>query len=206
MSKEFRYHCRFKWEDQTRYGIIDQYSPEAKELAKKNGVLIACAVGPQCFSIPESDVTDLDDKDCGHWDEQADIFWGGGEVSDFIALCQLAANIREKQLEGEKLQVGHQFSIGVADGAAHYVVVKVMQKNCDLEWRGWCPDRYRDHHFGWGGRFPIADVQRYVTFGNGLGRLFGSKKRDDPETSFRRLKVDWEKRFGKLPESEFLAF
>jgi hypothetical protein len=75
------------------------------------------------------------------------------------------------------VEVGAMFSIGVADGSAWYVIVKVNPKTVDVEWRGFCPDRWRDHHFGNGGRFDKSDVERYVRADQGLKKLFARKEK-----------------------------
>lgn len=61
------------------------------------------------------------------------------------------------------VHVGSLFNIGVADGYAWYVVTKVNKKTCKIEWRCFCPDGYTDHHFRGGGKFPIEEIERYVS-------------------------------------------
>jgi len=203
----YRYHCRFEWSDGLHYGIVESYGPEAEEAKAEGKVLVACAVGPNSYLVPEDRVTDLDRMDhkgmkmldCG-------IFWGMSEVDDFVALANLAHKIREDRLPDDgKLHVGHQFSTSVADGSANYVVVKVMKKNCDVEFRAWCADRWFDHHFGWGGRFSIADINRYVQADRGMAKLFAKKekKKVDLEKELVRLKTEFKKKYGHIPVSPF---
>jgi len=205
-----RYHCKFKWAGSHRYGIVDEYSKDAKEAAKKQGTVIECSVGPERFIIPNELVTDIKDrnyKNC-KLHEESGIFWGGGEAEDFVSLCQIVATIREQRLPKTKqLMPDQQFGVSVGDGSANYVVVKVMKVNCDVAWRGWCADRYYDHHFGCGGRFKVNDVKRYVGMAEAGRTLFGGNqtRADKSPEHFKELKKDWEKRYGKLPQSEFLA-
>lgn len=72
---------------------------------------------------------------------------------------------------------GTLFSIGVADGYAWYVVTKVNKKTCDVEWRGFCPDHYRDHYFGLGRkRVPLKDVEPYVRHKKALRDMFSKEE------------------------------
>ena len=57
---------------------------------------------------------------------------------------------------------GALFSVGVADGVAHYVVVHVKKTTCEIAWRGFAPDRYHGDVFGMGGTFRIKDVAKFI--------------------------------------------
>ncbi len=211
-----REHCKFLWRDKTRYGLVDEYHPQAKIDAKKGLLIVNCLIGSDICSVPMANVTDVPRSQAVGYDasynNEAGIWWGGGEFDDFVELCHLAAMIRESRLTGDKLQPGHQFSIGVADGSANYVVTKVMRKNCDVEWRGWCPDRWHDHHYGSGGRFPIADVIRYVRpgstprFAGGMDDSSSGRSKITKQLieHFKTFSADFEKRHVPLLKSEFL--
>lgn len=62
----------------------------------------------------------------------------------------------------QKLQKGQMFAVGVADGSAYYVVTKVNPKTCDVEWRGFCPDRWVDQVLGYGCRQPRQQIERLI--------------------------------------------
>ena len=103
--------------------------------------------------------------------------WEGG---DEIHVAVREAFKKAQEIDAalpDGVHVGSLFSIGVADGAAWYVVTKVSKKTCEVEWRGFGGgDRYTDHHFRWGGKFPVADVARYVGRTRGLAKMFGTRE------------------------------
>lgn len=158
-----RYKVKFEWDGETRFGVAESYGEEAEQAKAEGKCIVADAVTPERFLVPEDNITDIPH---GDWAD-GDIVPGYGRICDEYDQYIYDQWKQHKEAEeccpddGE-LYPGMQFQIGVADGYAHYVVVKVMKKNCDVEWRGFCPDRYVDHHFGYGGRFPIADIKRYV--------------------------------------------
>ena len=116
----------------------------------------------------------------GHWNSQSSDFEGGDEYQQYVrAEAKKACALSDSLPPG--VQVGKMFSIGVGDGQADYVVTKVMRSNCQVEWRGFSMDRWTDHHFGWGGSFPIKDIARYVGQAEAMAKLFGKKSPIFPE-------------------------
>ena len=68
------------------------------------------------------------------------------------------------------------FRIGVADGYAYYEVEKVFKTRVRLKWRkDLCLDGYSDHHFCGGGSFSRADVERYISYEEGMAKIFSKK-------------------------------
>lgn len=167
-----RYRVKFPWGNKTKYGIVENYHPESKQAAKEGCVIVADAVTPDVYKVHESDLTDIPH---GKWDPSNPDEYDKYVQDAFDAAQKLNDRVCEETPEGEVAK-GMMFSIGVGDGAAYYVVTKVHKVNCQVEWRGFCMDRWTDHHFGWGGKFPVDDVARYVGFNRGMRKLFGSKK------------------------------
>jgi hypothetical protein len=158
---------KFTIKKKVHYGIVDdQIDRNSVELR----YAVEDALLPVVYELAESDLTPVERSKFvkgegyvkGESDQYIDKeFEKAKEVSDSI----------------EGFGVGSLFSIGVADGSAWYVVTKVNKKTCDVEWRGFCMDRWTDHYFGWGRkRVPIEDVKPYVHRYNGLSKLFGGKK------------------------------
>lgn len=156
----------------TFYGEAEEYSPEAKEAAKKGMVIVSDAVLPKRYMVAKGDLTEIP---FGNYEKLPTGGFGfNDELNQFVeAAFKKAQEISDSHPDDGVLRVGDLFSIGVADGSAWYVVTKVNKKTCDVEWRAFCPDRWTDHHFGYGGRFPVADVSRYVRGAKGLAKLFG---------------------------------
>ena len=155
-----KHHYQVKYTDPfgvLHYGIVDQYSSEAKEVAKRGACLVDDAVLPKATPVPESVLIDLPTT-------------FDGEYAQYVAAAFSEAQTRANALT--TFGVGAMFSIGVADGEAYYVVTAVKGKRCTVEWHGFCPDRYHDHHFGWGGTFPVAEVKRYWDSKRAMEKLF----------------------------------
>lgn len=168
-----RYQVKFEWQGQTCYGLVNQYSDDAKDAAKRGHLLIEDAVLPVCYEVKDDDkVIDIP-MEPGRYDFGNDMFVGSDEYHTYVQQQYKAAKQRSESLEG--VQRGKLFSIGVADGRAWYMITKVGRSKCTVEWRGFALDRYYDHHFQSGGQFPINDIARYVARADGMRKLFGKK-------------------------------
>lgn len=145
------YQVKFMWKGEQRYGlVVPDYEDDAKKYAKQGKYIVQDAILPKTYAIPMDKVTPIEMS-----------FNPLDEYQKYVdAESEKAAKISDALPGG--IQVGAMFSISVADGGADYVITKVNKKTCQVEWRGFGMDRYTDHHFGWGGKFPIAEVARYV--------------------------------------------
>jgi hypothetical protein len=91
------------------------------------------------------------------------------EYEEYVQKEYIKAKEKSKRAKG---LTGKMFTVGVADGYAHYVVVKENKKTAKVEWRGFCPDRYSDAMMQWGGTFPKDRVEEQVRRCEGLAELF----------------------------------
>lgn len=130
------------------------------------------AVHPYYHLVAEEDILDVIgfgkfDFKTGKWSD---------EYNQYIdAEFEKAQKISDSLPPG--VQKGALFSIGVADGMAWYVVTKVNKKTCDVEWRGFCADHYRDHYFGLGRkRVPLKDIEPYVRRGKARRSMFSKEE------------------------------
>lgn len=176
-----RYQVKFQWEGSTLFGIVDSYSDSAKRAARRGNIIIQDAVLPVSYEVKEdSNLIDIP-MEIGRYDHASGDFVGGDEyhqyVQDQYNITRAASNSLPT-----KVVPGKMFKIGVADGYACYVVVKTRSRLCDIEWRGFCLDRYHDHHFGSGGRFKSSDVLRYIKYEDGMRKLFSKKGNNENET------------------------
>lgn len=150
-DKKWRYQVKWVVGNETRYGIFRSAA---------NGIaVVEDACMPYAHEVREADLVDIKPN-------------YPSEMDTFIQEAYEKANAESCKIEG--VVPGKLFRIGVADGYAYYVVTKVNKKTCTVEWRGFSGDRWQDHHFGLGGKFPISDVARYVRFTDGMAKLFGS--------------------------------
>ena len=185
------------------YGVAESYSDEAKACAAKGQVLIAHAIYPGHDVVPEKDVIDLPHEFMkGTYDGELHMYVGGDEHRNYISIMQALHDVYESRLTRDKLCVGHQFHLGVGDGYANYVVTKVARTNCQVEWRGFCLDRWHDRLFGWGGSFRRRDVEPLVGIGRkSLGSLFGHDKITKAiEKRLPELVKGFKKEWGQIPQ------
>lgn len=145
-----------------RYGVIyppDSEDAECMDLAAKGLIVVLDAILLAKHAFERKDLTEV----------PLDF---GGEFDTWMnAEAEKAEKISDALPDG--VHKGALFCIGVADGSACYEVVKVNKTTCDVEWRGYHnQDRYTDHHFGWGGRFSISEVERHVGRRRGLKAIF----------------------------------
>ena len=158
------------------YGIVDHYSDEAKAAAKRGNAIIEDAVLPVRYEEDEKLLVDIP-MEMGRYDFESDTFQDCDEyrqhVQDQFKLAQEASD-----KAGKGLAVGKLFQLGVGDGYAHYVVVKVNKKTVKVEWRGFCADRWTDRWLGYGGTFDRQRIEQFVTSQEALDDLFGGKISD----------------------------
>jgi len=156
------YQVKFQFEGETKYGIVKHdWNNEAPEGA----LLIEDAVTPDRYIVAD----DENVVDIPH--DVDDILNGGNEVDKFVKAAFDKAYEASKELP-DGLVVGKLFSIGVGDGQAWYLVTKVNKKTCHIEWRGFCPDRWTDRHFGQGGKFDVEEVARCTGWNDALKKMF----------------------------------
>jgi len=177
-----RYQVKFTVQGKTHFGVIDHYSDKAKQAAKEGCLLVSDAIGPQRYKVKDdADVVDIPytSEGMGKYNSKTGEFEGGDEFHVAVRdAFKEAEKIDAALPDGGQVHVGSLFSIGVADGQAWYVVTKVNKKTCEVEWRGFGGgDRYTDHHFGWGGKFSLTDVVRYVSRTHQLAKMFGKRRK-----------------------------
>ena len=159
-----RYQVKWVTADgSNRFGIFRE--------SKKGIAIVDDCVLPYCHEVPESALVDVEQ---GIPKFKPGTFESipGDDYARFVDNHYHRARELSQSL-GDGLQVGKLFNTSVGDGRAYYVVTKVGKKSVKVEWRGYCPDRYTDAVLGWGGSFPRASIERLVTMGDGLARLFG---------------------------------
>lgn len=153
-----RYQVKFNWDGEVRYGVV-------RDSWKNNGVdedgrvVVDDAILPRAYRVPESEIIDIEDGD-EYYQYIQDEYRKAREISDALP---------------DGLHVGAMFSVGVADGEAFYVVTRVTKTTASVQWRGFNPDRYTDHYFGWGKTLPREDVERYVEQERALAKLFSQE-------------------------------
>lgn len=165
MAYNPRYHV--KWTDQdgeTCYGLyrdpaLGGLVAAFGRLPAEGQAFVEDAISPVTHEVPEDALVDIPTSPYPD------------ELSRYVQECLERAVRRSDRAKG---LVGKLFSIPVADGRAWYVVVKENKKTVRIEWRGYCLDRWTDHHFGYGGLFDREEVLQHVRRREATLRLFSS--------------------------------
>ena len=134
----------------------------------KGHVIVDDAVLPICYSVLESRLVDIplmpperpgEPETCPYLRHVAEEERKAQELSDSL---------------GDKLAPGKLFSLGVADGSASYVVMRVDRRagQCEIEWRGFGVDTYYDQVLGGGGWFNISTIAQLIKRTDGMRKLF----------------------------------
>lgn len=152
--------------NEKRFGIVDHYNESAPTLWEKEKlVVVSDAIFPDSFCLEPEYI-----KCSVGWDDNLSKIEKIHEDEEFAKAQELS-----NSLTG--IQVGSLFQLNVADGQATYIVTQVGKRTCRVEWRGWGNgDRYTDHHFGFGGSFPIKDIRRYTEYEQNMHKIFSQHK------------------------------
>lgn len=139
---------KFNQNGKTIYGIVDEFAKEAEAAASRGNVIVEDAILPKRYEVPESALIDIEFG-----------FDPDDEYRQYVREQQERAQEQSDRIDG--LGVGRLFHVGVGDGYASYVVLKVNKKTVKIEWRGFSMDRWVDQRFGYGGTFPRDMVEIY---------------------------------------------
>jgi hypothetical protein len=145
--------CPEKDLSQWQYGIVEQYSAEAKKLWRQKKVLIIeDAILPIDFPIQLSvfEVVAIP------------LTMDNFKTSDYAKYVDAEFKKAMKKHNSSKTLVGKMFSMGVGDGCAYYVITKASKTKVNVEWRGFSADRYHDQFLSGGGSFAINQVQHLI--------------------------------------------
>jgi hypothetical protein len=151
------YFVQFVRNGKLWYGIIDWNSKEGNKALKAGYYRIKDAIIPAIFERKKDMITVTNGESYYKFIEK-----------DFEAAKKNA----EKIPFVHTLKVGHIFGVGVGDGTAWYIVTKVKGELCEISWRGWCPDRWISHLFGYGGEFRTKDIKNMVRLQEFSNKLY----------------------------------
>jgi hypothetical protein len=147
-----------------QYGVVDRWGEESVQYYEnKQQVIVNDAITPAQHVVAVEALVPID--------------------TTFNPLDEYAAFVEEQYQTAKGrsdglpvgLHVGKMFRVPKGDGYAHYVVTKVNKKTVDIEWRGYCLDRWVDDRFGYGGREKREDIEMFVRREDGARRLFSTR-------------------------------
>ena len=119
-------------------------------------ILLEDAVGPKLWKV-ELDMYEIVEVPREGWSPKIE------ECDEYEQFVQKEFEKAQKKSDSvEGLAKGKMFSVGVADGSAYYVITGVAKGGVKIEWRGFCPDRWTDRTFGYGGKFPKHCITPHV--------------------------------------------
>lgn len=169
------YRVKFERDGKTHFGIVSYTGPNGKRQDKEADVLVVKdAVLPRSYEVPRTELVEIPrtSDSFGRFNHETQKWEGGDEYDAFVREAHEVAEARHAELP-EGVHVGKLFSIPVADGRASYVVTRVGDGTADVEWRGFNPDRYTDHWFGYGRRdVPLEDLRPYIARQDWLRTMF----------------------------------
>jgi hypothetical protein len=149
-----------------RYGIVDRWSAASiKYYENEQSVIVADAITPARHVVKVSDLVPI-----------AVAHNPADEYTAFVDEQHRIAKGRADSLP-EGLHPGKLFRVPKGDGYAWYVVTKVHKKTVDIEWRGYCLDRWIDDRFGSGGREKRETIDMFVRHADGTRRIFSNPAR-----------------------------
>ena len=154
------YQVKFERQGKTIFGICESYGDEAEAAKAQGEVIVSDAVLPIQYRVRETQIIDIP-LQVGRYNFKTDEFEGADEFHQYVAAEFKKAKALSDSLP-DGVHVGAMFGLGIGDGTAWYVVTKISKRTCRVEWRGFCVDRYYDHHFRGGGTFAIAEVAEYI--------------------------------------------
>jgi len=157
------------------YGtVVDPRLLLTEQKPEEGFVLVDDAVCPTSYEVPENVLEEIP-FDMGKYNHKTREWENQDELHQYVQGQFKEAKALSEAL-GDEFKPGKLFNTPVADGYAYYVVTKVNKKTCDIEWRGFCLDRWQDPVLGMGGRFPRENIEQQVRRMDGLKKLFAAKK------------------------------
>jgi len=167
-----------KWKDKDgniKYGTVQYMSRLSKEERPPKGIIrVNDAVMPFYHEVPEKDLIEIPYKS-GRYDHDKNKWVDQDEYHQFISDQFEKAQELSDSL-GDEFKPGKMFNTPVGDGRAYYVVTKVNKKSVKVEWRGFCPDNWKDQVLGLGGSFPRDTIETLVKRHDGLKKLFSGAR------------------------------
>jgi len=156
------YQVKYRYNGSTgpwSYGIVDQYSKEAKQCWKSGDLVIEDAILSRRYRVPKNG---FEIRPLG--------FNIRGEYDKFVEKEFKKALAHSKRT---RCLVGKLFRMGVGDGYAFYVVKDIKKNQVEIEWRSYQGDRYYDQALGGGGWFPKSMILRLVRMEDAMREIFG---------------------------------
>jgi hypothetical protein len=158
--EKLHYRVRFDHRGERRYGVVDNYSQDAKEVMADEKFLVNDAILPKSWVVKESDIIDVPfAKD--HKEDEFDNY----VTREMNKALEISKNING-------CAVGKILRFSVADGYAFYIVVKLTKRLAHLEWRGFCLDRYTESVLGYEGTISRERCEILVGTEESFEKLF----------------------------------
>ena len=157
------YQVKWMQDGCLHYGIVARWDPESiKYYNDSRRVIIEDAVTPNRYVVDVGALTPIRTS-----------FSPPDEYTQYVEEQYRIAKANANSLPNGLL-IGKLFRVPKGDGYAYYVVTKVNKKTVDIEWRGYCLDRWVDNRFGYGGREKRETVELFVRREDGLRRIFST--------------------------------
>ena len=144
-----------------RYGIVDRWSPESQQYyTDDRRVIVHDAITPYSGVVSVDNLVPIEST-----------FNPPDEYTRYVEDTYRAAKEASDRLP-DGAHKGKLFRVPRGDGYAYYIVTKVNKKTVDIEWRGYCLDRWVDERFGYGGREKRDVIEMFIWREDGMRKLF----------------------------------
>lgn len=159
-SEGYVYEVAFQLKGERRFGVLEQYSEEAIEQAKKGLLIVEDGLLPEryLFKPEQLEVAVRFDKP-KHVEGLPFAVYG--EFDEWRDRATEEAMKVSEEL-GREIKVGKLLQVPRGDGYASYVVTKVNKTTCRLEWRGFSPDRWVDLRWGYGASVKLSEAKLFI--------------------------------------------
>ena len=165
-----RYQVQFTWEGQTKFGIVEEFTAEAKAAKAAGELIIEDATRAVRYRVrDDAQVIDIR-LGIPLYDRATNQVVPGNDYERHVAREFELVQQRSREA-GPCLVPGKWFALLVGDGPAFYVVTKVGKKTARIEWRSFQADRWVDLHFGYGGTFPRSMIEQLIVANERLAPL-----------------------------------
>lgn len=145
------------------YGIVDRWGEESKQYYENEQcVIVEDAIKPTRCVVKVAALVSIDAK-----------YSPPDEYAAFVAEQYQNAKRHSDALPAG-VHKGKLFRVPAGDGYAYYIATKVNKKTVDIEWRGYCLDRWVDARFGYGSREKREVIDMFVRREDGIKNLFSS--------------------------------
>ena len=160
------YHAKIWFKENpkiVRFAKIEKYDSDAEAHWKDGNILCADAVTGEPFLVPNRDDLMIENQPFNWRERDPKTGLDNGTEYDRYVNEAYKKALKAHKAAGEGVKKDKLLSIGVADGSASYVIVKVNAKTVKIEWRAFSGgDDYVDRRWGYQSTISKDEAKMYM--------------------------------------------